>query len=211
MNNLKIDTKILQFQEVKTMKEIWKKIPDFPTNYEISNFGNVRREGFDGEYTELHQTIVNGIAKISCEGKQFPVHRLVALTFVPNPNNYTVVHHIDGNKRNNHSDNLDWISAASIEQNKYIISLSKDKIIECIETGEIYGSLISAAFFTGIPREAIQNALKTGDVCFGKHFKYAMDRENLSGLQYISINDMIKLSNTNDNITKIRKSFQNNS
>jgi hypothetical protein len=40
------------------------------------------------------------------------VHRMVALTFLPNPNGHPVVNHIDGNKLNNHRSNLEWVTHA---------------------------------------------------------------------------------------------------
>lgn len=40
----------------------------------------------------------------------FKVHRLVAKTFIPNPKNLATVNHKDGNKNNNHVDNLEWMS-----------------------------------------------------------------------------------------------------
>lgn len=41
----------------------------------------------------------------------FQVHRLVALTFLPNPDNKEQVHHIDNDKMNNHLHNLQWVTA----------------------------------------------------------------------------------------------------
>lgn len=39
---------------------------------------------------------------------EFLVHELVALTFIPNPENHPYVEHIDGNIQNNHVNNLRW-------------------------------------------------------------------------------------------------------
>lgn len=44
------------------------------------------------------------------KGKDILVHRMVAISFVPNPNNYPYVNHKDGNRSNNHEDNLEWVA-----------------------------------------------------------------------------------------------------
>lgn len=40
--------------------------------------------------------------------KTYQVHRLIAKAFIPNPQNFPVINHKDGNKLNNHIDNLEW-------------------------------------------------------------------------------------------------------
>ncbi len=105
------------------MDEIWKDIEGYPL-YQVSNLGNVRSRDYEyigGKYRNtllkrkgrvLKQVVDGGYAHVnlSCKGKikKSRVHRLVAVAFLPNPNNLPVVNHKDENKLNNMVDNLEW-------------------------------------------------------------------------------------------------------
>ena len=78
-------------------------------------------------------------------GKDHKIHRLVAKTFIPNPNNLPEVNHIDGNPKNNNVNNLEWcdrktnleLSSVGFTRNKfkcYIEEVSSGKNIKGFET-----------------------------------------------------------------------------
>ena len=58
-------------------------------------------------------------------GSSKTIHRLVALTYLTNPNNLPEVNHIDGNKLNNHVDNLEWVTRSENMIHAYAIGLAK--------------------------------------------------------------------------------------
>lgn len=101
------------------MEEIWKSVSGYEGKYEVSNLGNVkslpriiiRKNGRNKPIKEriLKKHVNNtGHYRVCLEGKRYFVHRLVAKEFLPNPNNYNVVNHIDCNPNNNDVSNLEW-------------------------------------------------------------------------------------------------------
>ena len=93
--------------------EIWKVLPFAGEKYEVSNHGRVKTHYRceEGRLMALHKDRL-GYVKVRMRNngkqKQYCVHRLVGLMFVPNPFMYNEINHIDGNKQNNYYENLEW-------------------------------------------------------------------------------------------------------
>lgn len=143
-----------------------KQIENFP-NYYITSFGRVwseyshkflkptidKRGNHQREYVSLGR-----------ENKEY-VHRLVANAFIPNPNNYEEIDHIDTNGLNNHSNNLRWATHQQNMDNE----ITKEKIkqntgyyceIEEIATGKKFIGYKAASEYSGLHEETIRNHTK---------------------------------------------------
>ena len=98
------------FAQNKTM-EIWKPIPGWE-HYEVSNLGRVRGVWRRKEWVMCLQPHFMGYRIIKLtknkSRKNFFVHRLVAMAFIPNFKDYPVVNHKDLDKTNNELSNLEW-------------------------------------------------------------------------------------------------------
>lgn len=70
-------------------------------------------------------------------GKFLPLHRLVAQIFIPNPNNYPQVNHIDGNRYNNAASNLEWCTAKQNIRHCWDTGLHMRQHGEMIETSKL--------------------------------------------------------------------------
>lgn len=74
--------------------------------------------------TILKQRLHKGYLHVIIGTHKVPVHRIVATCYVPNPEGYAENHHKDGDKLNNHADNLMWVSRAQhIELHKKDLSV----------------------------------------------------------------------------------------
>lgn len=102
-------------------------ITGFENLYEVDREGNVYSliQGQGRRKRKLKPFSVGGYLKVnlySMDGKHFKkyVHRLVAETFIPNPDNLGEVNHIDCNKSNNRVENLEWCSRNGNLQHSYM-------------------------------------------------------------------------------------------
>ena len=161
--------------------EIWKPIPNYETLYEISNNGIVRslRTGAvkcssnNGKYKQVALT-KNGISKT------YKVHRLVAITFIPNPDNLPCVNHKDECPSNNNANNLEWcttkyncnygtrIERMAKNHHKKVASFDKDGNLI-----NIYDSIVDASKDRKCDTSSITKCCKgKRKMCNGLAWKY---------------------------------------
>lgn len=141
------------------MTEIWKSLNGIVDNgeyYEISSHGNIRSiDRIDNNGKKRKGKLIKSwkqrdgyfLIGLSNNGKRkiYLVHRLVGFAFVKNLENKNEINHIDGNKSNNCSDNLEWntrnenvkhaykkqlIKKKDIGSNHYLSKLNENKVLK---------------------------------------------------------------------------------
>ena len=189
------------------MKEIWRKIPDIPSNYEVSNTGYVRKELLGGGYEILNRPLSGEYYTVCFEGKQFTIHRLVAAAFLPNKDSsrYKIVKFKDGNKLNPVSENLEWTTVSEANENKYRLK-ADHLLVQCVETAQTFSTYIAAAAYFNFPKTALASAVKDGHACFGKHFRYVSksELEESEPIYYISTRELIELSKASADVSVVK-------
>ena len=118
------------------MKEIWKDIPNYEGLYQVSNLGRVKSLGNKSNHNKsiimkLTYTKKGYLQVRFCKNYKkttHRVHRLVAETFIDNPNNYKEVNHINGNKSDNRVCNLEFCNASMNSQHAWDNNLRTRRI-----------------------------------------------------------------------------------
>lgn len=117
----------------KWSKLIYPNIPDEQNKFEISTYGRLKNvktqyiynpNVLNTGYSSVRTTLGSSNDKI-----HILIHKAVAYTFLANPHNLPEVNHKDGNKTNNHIDNLEWCTSHENQQHKYDIGLFDKKLI----------------------------------------------------------------------------------
>lgn len=124
------------------MEEIWEDIKGYEGYYQVSNLGNVKSLSriTKGKKYGVHKLKDKILKPIKCGNyyfitlwksrkyKQIYIHRLVATTFIPNPDSLPEVNHKDGNTENNNINNLEWCTRAYNIKHSYDVLKRKANV-----------------------------------------------------------------------------------
>lgn len=161
--------------------EIWRDIPKYEGNYQASNLGNIRTHENKTTYTSKHgvrkwkqRELKQKVSKDKChrvslwtKGKEqtWLVHRLVALAFLEKPEGKDCINHKDGDRCNNHIDNLEWCDYKENSNHAFDTGLAKTNFEVVLMNNATkkmthFRSLAKASEYLGYRKTYLSAALK---------------------------------------------------
>jgi hypothetical protein len=161
---------------------VFGRIPGYDNHYIITGTGSIfgnRKVPFGRGIRELKTQVSNSgyemVKLISGAGKNklHTIHRLVALTFIPNPHNKSFVNHKDGNKLNNCAENLEWVSPCENLKHAYDTGLMSHK-----------GEKNSRAKLKNSDIPVIRDRIKSGEMLKTIANDYGVHYSIISGIMY---------------------------
>lgn len=189
-------------------REVWRDVVGYESLYQVSNMGRVRALDRVIERKDGRIQTLKGHMLTPCKGngsyynvsmckdnvaRSMRVHRLVAIAFIPNPNNYRCVNHKDGNKLNNKVSNLEWCTNRQNTQHaikhklitfdragynswpkesrEHFSKIRKKAIVR--SDGKVYKCTKEAAEDLGVTYSAVMHVLRgLAETCKGYGFTY---------------------------------------
>lgn len=142
------------------MLEEWKVVEGWNGKYEVSNTAKVRNTYTGAEVAQ----VLTGIPQYKYvnlrnkeEHKLVRVHRLVAIAFLPNPDDLPMTDHIDRDKMNNHLSNLRWIDNSgnqrNLDKSVYFGSVHIKEFVDKYDSPEAAYKHILSSIGKGITKE----------------------------------------------------------
>lgn len=163
--------------------EIWREVVGYEGLYQVSNFGRVKSfcRG-KGKIIKSNVGIGGYLRVVLCKDfdkKNRFVHVLVAKAFIPNPEGKKQINHRDGNKKNNHVSNLEWMTP-------------KENIRHALDTGlrksgcEHFRAKFTAEQVREIRRDCIPGDPELGFKGYARKFKVTprIVRDVFYGISY---------------------------
>ena len=133
--------------------EEWRDVPGYAGVYQVSNLGRARSSrGILSPAVSW-----DGYCRVALRKNgtrvMIALHRLVALVFIPNPENKPQVNHKDGDRRNCKVENLEWVTNAENQRHRRRVNNSGGnrgkRAVVCTTTGQTFETISEAARQTG--------------------------------------------------------------
>lgn len=169
------------------MTSEFRPIPGFENHYEINRIGEIRSIARitvckNKKVLKIKQVIIktkedhrSGYLVVSLHRSvkktttQY-VHRLVAKTFIPNPQNKPLVNHLDGDKLNASVDNLEWVTYAenhqhAIQKNLAKLPYKNRSPVKDVCNDVTYSTMSEAAAKSGLKLHELRVLLRHPEKC----------------------------------------------
>lgn len=173
-----------EYEKLKIIEgyDEWKTITGYP-DYKVNVYGEVYSIR-KGRILTPQQNIW-GYLFVTLYNENGPkihtIHRLVANAFIPNIDDKPQVNHIDGCKRNNRVNNLEWCTNSENEKHAFSLGLkhpTRQKKIRIVETDEIYDSIHECARVINGNFTAISNCIRgISKTHLGYHYEVVEDED----------------------------------
>jgi hypothetical protein len=155
------------------MIEKWLPVTGYETLYLVSNAGNVKSLVTNKILSACGSRYAQVVLSNNGKKKNFLVHRLVAMAFIDNPNNYETINHKNGNRKDNRVNNLEWVTVSQNVTHAYRNNLNKKfkKVVR--EDGVVYDSMREAARSNNVSFMCLWRVCnKLRRTCNGFNFQY---------------------------------------